>query len=212
LFLRASYTYAKSIDESSNTGGTLQYNFPTAQDSSNLRSERGRSDFDIGHSFRASFIFAPQLAKHWLARDWQLSGTSAIYTGSPFTPSVANAVYSNGEASRPDRIAKGTAAKPSPDVWYDRTAFPVVPTGSFRFGNSGRNILDGPGTIGFNTSISRRVRLGEKRLLQFRAEAYNVLNHPNLGLPENNVDVTFAGAINQAKNSRNLQMGLRFEF
>ena len=43
LFVRATYTYSKSIDESSNTGGTIAYNFPIAQDSRNLKGERGRS-------------------------------------------------------------------------------------------------------------------------------------------------------------------------
>ena len=90
--------------------------------------------------------------------------------------------------------------------------FPVVPTGAYRFGNSGRNILDGPGTMIINTSISRRIRLDETRLFQFRLEAFNIPNHPNFNLPENNVDVSTGGTINRAKNSRNLQIGLRLEF
>jgi len=86
MFVRAAYTYAKSLDESSNTGGTIQYNFPIAQDSRNLAGERGRSDFDIGHSFAGSFIWTPNLSRHALLKDWQVSGTSTIYTGVPFTP------------------------------------------------------------------------------------------------------------------------------
>lgn len=212
LFVRASYTFAKSIDESSNTGGTIQYNFSSAQDSRNLKLERGRSDFDIGHTFAGSFIWTPQFSRHWLATGWQIAGTSTIYTGPPFTPRVANVSYSAGEATRPDRIAKGTVPNPSPDRWYDRTAFPVVPTGSYRFGNSGRNILDGPGSIIINMSVSRRIRLAESRSLQFRAESFNLPNHPNFGLPENNVNVISAATINRAKNNRNLQLGLRLEF
>jgi len=212
LSVRASYTWAKSIDESSNTGGTIAYNFSQAQDSRNLKLERGRSDFDIGHTFAGSFIWTPRFSKHWLARDWQLSGTSTIYTGPPFTPRVANYSYTNGEASRPDRIAKGTVASPSPDLWYDRLAFPVVPLGSYRFGNSGRNILDGPGAIVINTSISRRIRFAESRSLQFRLEVFNMPNHPNFSLPENNVDVATGATINRTKNNRNLQLGLRLEF
>ena len=50
LFVRTAYTYAKSIDESSYTGGTIAAGFPSAQDSRNLHGERGRRDFDIGHS------------------------------------------------------------------------------------------------------------------------------------------------------------------
>ena len=125
---------------------------------------------------------------------------------------MANTSYANGEATRPDRIAKGTVPNPGRDVWFDRTAFPVVPTGSYGFGNSGRNILDGPGAIVINTSISRRIVLAERRSLQFRLESFNLPNHPNLNLPENSVNVAQAGTISRAKNNRNLQVGLRLEF
>ena len=212
LFVRAAYTYAKSIDESSNTGGTIQYNFGNAQDSRNLKGERGRSDFDIGHSFAASFIWSPSYSRHPLLRDWQISGTSTIYTGPPFTPKVANFNYTNGEASRPDRIAKGALANPSVDQWFDRTVFPVVPLGSYRFGSSGRNILDGPGAININTSLSRRLRFRENRSVQFRADTFNLPNHPNFNLPENKVDIISGGSISRAKNNRVLQLALRLEF
>jgi len=212
LFIRAAYTYAKSIDESSNTGGTIQYNFPAAQDSHNLKGERGRSDFDIGHSFAASFIWQPGFSRRLLLRNWQISGTSTIYTGPPFTPKVANYSYDNGEASRPDRIATGALPDPSVDQWFDRTAFPVVPLGSYRFGSSGRNILDGPGAFSVNTSLSRRFKLAESRALQLRMESFNLPNHTNFNLPENRVDIISGGSISRAKSARVFQLGLRLEF
>ena len=212
LFFRGTYTYAKSIDESSNTGGTIAFNFSQAQDSRNLKLERGRSDFDIGHTFAGSFVWAPDFSKHWLVKDWQLAGTSTIYSGQPFTPRVATVNFVNGEATRPDRIASGKLDNPTPDRWFDRSAFVVVPTGAYRFGNSGRNILDGPGTIIINTSLSRRFRFAESKAIQYRLEAFNLPNHPNFGLPENNVDTPTVGTIKRAKNSRNLQMSLRLEF
>ena len=125
---------------------------------------------------------------------------------------MATVNFANGEATRPDRIAKGAVDNPTVDRWFDRSAFVVVPTGSYRFGNSGRNILDGPGTIIINTSLSRRFRFGESRSIQYRLEAFNLPNHPNFNLPENNVDIPTAGTIRGAKNSRNLQMSLRLEF
>ncbi|NOT62988.1 MAG: hypothetical protein HOP19_22500, partial [Acidobacteria bacterium] len=212
FFVRSSYTYAKSIDESSNTGGTIAFNFSQAQDARNLKLERGRSDFDIGHTFAGSFVWAPDWSKHWLAKDWQLSGTSTIYSGQPFTPRVATVNFANGEATRPDRIANGAVDNPTVDRWYDRSAFVPVPTGAYRFGNSGRNILDGPGTVIINTSLSRRFRFGEGKAIQYRVEAFNLPNHPNFLLPENNVDTPTAGTIRRARNSRNLQMALRLEF
>lgn len=212
LFVRASYTYSKSIDESSNTGGTIQYNFPAAQDSRNLKGERGRSDFDMGHVFAASFVWQPKISQNVLARGWQIAGTSTIYTGPPFTPKVANYSFDNGEASRPDRIAKGTLSNPSADLWFDRTAFPVVPLGAYRFGSAGRNILDGPGTFNVNTSLSRRFHFTESKALQVRMESFNLPNRTNLNLPENRVDIKSGGTISRAKDGRVLQLGLRVEF
>ncbi|MFN7922872.1 MAG: carboxypeptidase regulatory-like domain-containing protein [Bryobacteraceae bacterium] len=212
LFARASYTYAKSIDESSNTGGVIQYNFPTAQDSRNLKGERGRSDFDIGHSLAMSLIWTPKITRHFALRDWQLSGSGNLYTGPPFTPKVANFNYTNGEASRPDRIGKGDVDAPSIDRWFDRSVFPVVPLGAYRFGSSGRNILDGPGTVAINAGLSRRFPFGEGRWLQIRGEAFNLPNHPNFNLPENRVDIISGGSITRVKGNRSVQLGVRFEF
>ena len=212
LFLRAAYTYAKSIDESSNTGGTIAYNFATAQDSNNLKAERGRSDFDIGHSFAGSFIWSPNFSRKILVRNWQVSGTSTIYTGPPFTPRTANFNYTNGEASRPDRIGTGTLDSPSVDQWFDRRQFPVVPLAAYRFGNSGRNILDGPSIFVLNMSASRTFKFAEQKAFQIRMESFNLPNHPNFNLPENRVDVISGGTITRAKNNRNLQIGARFEF
>ena len=212
LFLRASYTYAKSIDESSNTGGTVQYNFSSAQDSRNLRGERGRSDFHVGHSFAALFMWTPALSKARLLRNWQISGTSTISTGPPFTPKMGTFDYTAGGASRPDRIAKGTLPNPTVEQWFDRTAFPPVPLGSYRFGSSGRNILDGPGAFNVNAGISRRFYLAESKTLQFRLDTINALNHPNFNLPENRVDIISGGTISRVKNNRTLTLGARLEF
>ncbi len=212
LSMRAAYTYAKSIDESSNTGGTIQYNFSSAQDSRNLKGERGRSDFDIGHSFTSSMVWSPRLGRNFIVKDWQLSGTATAYTGQPFTPRVANFNFANGEASRPDRLAKGSVDTPDIDRWFNRTVFPVVPTGAYRYGSSGRNILDGPGTLMINASLSRRITFNEGVALQIRAESFNLPNHPNFNLPENRVDIISGGTIIRAKNNRNFQLGARFEF
>jgi hypothetical protein len=210
LFIRASYTYAKSMDESSNTGGVVQYNFPQAQNANDLHAEWGRSDFDMRHAFAGSVIWTPQ-ARHWLARDWQVSSTWQIYSGLPFTPRVATSNVS-GVTFRPDRIGAGTVDNPTADRWYNVADFPVVPAGAYRFGNSGRNILSGPGTTQINLSVSKRFRFGGTKALQVRLEAFNLPNIVNLGFPENNVDLPTAGAIRSEKGMRTMQIGLRFEF
>jgi hypothetical protein len=210
LFVRMSYTYAKSMDESSNTGGVLQYNFPQAQNPNDLHSEWGRSDFDMRHAFAGSVIWTPH-ATHWLARDWQIASTWQIYSGLPFTPKVANSNVS-GVTFRPDRIGAGTVANPSANQWYNVADFAIVPAGAYRFGNSGRNILSGPGTTLINASVSKRIRFAQNRAIQLRLEAFNLPNAVNLGLPENNVDLPTAGAIRSEKGMRTMQIGIRFEF
>jgi outer membrane receptor protein involved in Fe transport len=212
LTVRASYTYAKAIDESSNTGGTIQYNFSNAQDSRNLRSERGRADFDVGHSFTGLLVWEPKFSNHLLARNWQITGTSTIYTGPPYTPRLGTFDFTAGGANRPDRIGKGTLAAPTVDQWFDRTMFPPVPAGAYRFGSSGRNILDGPGTINVNAGLSRRFRFDEFRALQVRLESQNLPNHPNFNLPETRVDIISGATITRAKNNRMLTLAMRFEF
>jgi hypothetical protein len=212
FFVRAAYVYSKSLDESSNTGGTIAKGFSTAQDARNLKLERGRSDFDIGHSLTGSFIWQPRFSRNVLARNWQFAGTTRAYTGQPFTVRVANYQPDLGEAIRPDRIAKGTLENPGPDAWFDRNAFPPVARGAYRFGNSGRNILDGPGTIQLDLSVSRRFKFNESQAAQFRWEMFNVPNHTNFNLPENNVDVRNGGTIIRAKGARVHQLGLRLEF
>lgn len=212
VFLRGAYTYSKSLDESSNTGGTIQYNFSAAQDSRNLKLERGRSDFDMGHTFTGSFIWTPSFSNRPIFKEWQVAGTAIFYSGPPFTPKMGSFDYTNGGASRPDRITSGKLDTPTVEQWFDRAAFPAVPLGAFRFGTSGRNVLDGPGTINLNLSLSKRIRFGESRSLQLRAESFNLPNHPNFNLPENRVDILSGGVISRAKNNRILQMGARLEF
>ena len=67
--------------------------------------------------------------------------------------------------------------------WYDLAAFPPVPAGGYRNGTSGRNVLSGPGLMAFDLSMRRAFRLSESSRLEFRADAYNAINHANLGLP-----------------------------
>ncbi len=207
LFVRSTYVYGKSIDRSSNSAGVA-----VAQNPYDLGSERGRSDFDVGHTFLASFIWAPRFSRSYFLKDWQLAGTTTAYTGLPFTPVVANFDITTGGAARPNRIAVGKLANPTPDQWFDRTAFPPVATGAFRYGNSGRNIIDGPGTFVTNVGLSRRFVFTETKALQFRVEVFNLTNRANFGLPNNQVDVVSGASVTTAKNPRQVQLGLRLEF
>jgi hypothetical protein len=157
-------------------------------------------------------MFLPETAAQALLRGWQLSGSGTMYSGQPFTPRVQNASLNLGDANRPDRVASGQLPDPGPDAWFDLSAFPPVPRGSYRFGNAGRNILDGPGQINLNLAVVRNFRVRERGNLQFRWEAFNATNHTNFRLPVNNLSLANAGTITGANSSRSMQFGLRCQF
>lgn len=212
LFYGVTYVYSKSIDDASQVAGASQGDYPGAQNSRNLAAERGRSDWDTGHSVTGFGGWALPVRNRWF-RNWVISTDMRAYTGQPFTPRVGSANLNLGEADRPDRIASGKLASPGVGQWYDIGAFPPVPTRAYRFGNSGRNILDGPGAVYWNAALSRNVRFAGDRVAgQLRCEAINFLNHPNFGLPVDYVDAKNAGQILSADGARIVQFGLRLRF
>jgi hypothetical protein len=215
FFYRVNYVYAKSIDNASTFSGGGQGGPRQIQDPRNLAAERGRSNFDTGHSFSMNFSYlVPWRHKQmgWLMRGWQLAGTGRAATGRPLTPVVSGFNLNLGEAIRPDRLRKGTVPNPTPERWYDVTAFSPVPSGSYRFGTSGRNILDGPGFQGINISLSKNVKVRESGQLQFRWEAFNLFNHTNFNLPSTAMNTLTGGTITAAGASRSLQLALRYQF
>ena len=211
--LRANYTLSKSIDESSQLSGASDGGYGGAQDSRNLWLERGRSDWDVRHAIAVNSNYALPFfpTNKWIG-GWRLSGTMRIYSGSPITPQTSNVQLDQGEANRPDRIAFGSLPNPSPERWFDVSAFPLVPTGAFRFGNSGRNILNGPGQLNLNAGLMKNFEMGDRRSFQLRVEAFNFINHTNFAIPNLNVNAVNGGTITQADPARLIQAALKFTF
>ncbi len=212
FFFRVNYFFAKSIDEASQLQGAGSGGYGGAQDARNLRLERGRSDFDTGHSVTLNFSWEPPLGRGRWGRGWQFTGSGRLYSGQPLTAKTSNVQLDQGEANRPDRIAKGRLEQRTPERWFDLSAFPVVPAGAYRFGNSGRNILDGPGFVGVNLGLYKRFPTGERSYLQFRWETYNLVNHTNFQLPNVNVNAINGGAITEAQAPRVMQLAAKWVF
>lgn len=212
FFYRVNYVFSKSIDDASQLTGNSDGGVPGAQDARNLRGERARSDWDNGHAVTMNFSYAVPGSRHFLIRGWQVTGTGRAYTGQPLSPRVNNVNLNLGDANRPDRLSKGTASNPTVERWFDVAAFPRVPTGSFRFGNAGRNILDGPGLLDMNMSLFKNFAIRETVRMQFRWEVFNAMNHANLSLPNVFVDAPNGGTITDANAGRSMQLGLRLWF
>jgi len=101
---------------------------------------------------------------------------------------------------------KGQVDNPTPERWYNKTAYTVAPTGTQ--GTAGRNTVRGPGYQRVDFSITKRFPFGRARL-EFRGEIFNLLNHTNFGTPDNNISNPTAGVITTADDARSMQFGFR---
>ena len=222
ISLLVSYTWSKSIDLGS---GQLIGDL-AVRNVLDVGWERGVSSGSVPQRFVTSYTYALPVghAKHFDPKnrivaaalgEWQLNGITTIRQGQPFTP-VLSVSSANTGTPRPNRIASGNLPgdKRSVSDWFDLTAFTTPP--QYNYGNSGRDILLGPGAVNFDASIFKRFnipRLGEGGQLQIRLEGFNIFNHPNFGPPNANVTVAGAGSITTTTTGmRILQIGAKIVF
>jgi hypothetical protein len=223
----AGYTYAKSLDTASGLDGTDQ-----AQDNYNMRAEYGLSDFDMRQRLSFSGIWQVPLgskgrwvksgaARHWVG-DWQMASIITMQSGQPLTAVLATALsgtQSNG-TDRPDLIANPNlpGGRRGPNDWFNRSAFVAPPVfsdsqGAFSIpGNEGRNVITGPGLASWDSSLERNFRITEKLNMVFRADLFNLTNHPNFNRPGLIVGTSQFGEISSAQNSRQIQFSLRLNW
>jgi hypothetical protein len=236
LRVGANYTWSKSIDNDQPTGTGGEGNgFAAPLDSFNESVARGRSNFDIPHVISATALYQLPIGKgQMLGRDmpgwvdtliggWNLGGLWILESGSPFSvssgratgPSTA-ATYGDFTGSRDIGSVMTSNNGTGPGVYYftpsqiANFAFPAAGT----TGSSGRNTFRGPGFLNIDASLVKRFAIKERKALTFRAEAYNLINHPDFGNPALSLatPATFGKITNVVNNPRILQMALRFDF
>jgi hypothetical protein len=221
------YTYGKAIDTGGEAliGSDTAYRDPGLTVFPSLDVERALALQDVRHHLVVSYLWELPFGrgKRWaidnpivngLFGNWQFGGITTVRSGTPFTPSLSvNPAGANTGHSRPDRLADGNLPKDEQTIqrWFDLAAFAAPPT-PFTFGNAGKNILIGPGAVNFDASLLKRFPLRGVEL-QFRAEAFNVLNTPQFGLPNATVDLPQGGTIKSlSHNMREFQFGVKLAF
>lgn len=188
LSFLASYTWSHSIDGASvffGSGANATTIFP--QDNYNLAAERGNSDFDIRQRLSWSFTYEVPVLRSLpkvLGEGWQVGGILTLQTGQPFSVLTGKGLSGTGLGNdRPDLVGDPNAGPRTVQKWFNTAAF--VDNQSLTFGNAGRNIVVGPGYRDFDFSVLKNMKLGEKANAQFRAEFFNITNHPSFALPAN---------------------------
>jgi hypothetical protein len=189
---------------------------PSAQDVPNQASISGAYELPFGN-VGATRRVAPTK----LLGGWRLNWIVAMLSGFPFTPQVGSNQSGDGNTRNPDRPSvnpafHGPVILGTPDRWYDPNAYLLPVSGTY--GNLGRGVLRGPNLRAFDMSLFKNTAFTENIRLEFRAEFFNLLNHPNFGSP--NPTVFTGGAISPSAGiissttttSRQIQFGLKLIF
>ena len=191
--LLANYTWSHCIDLGDFAGELSASRL--ISNPNNFLADMGNCSFDIRHIFNSSLVAtSPNFGHGWAGKlfgNWQLSNILGYRTGNHF--SILGGTDNSLTGIKQDRVdlvgdpLSGTCpngvAVGSVSCWFNTNAVAVNPAGTF--GTSGRNIIEGPGFLTFNTGISRQFTVREGQSLMMRFEAFNLLNHPNFANPSN---------------------------
>ena len=234
LSFLASYTLSKTIDDASSfniTGSASQSvagENDLAQNPFDVAAERGRSMFDSRHRFVLSYEWslpfwkAPQNWYQHVLGGWQVNGITTFMSGTPFTVYDSRDVDLQGGApeisgfssNRPNLVGDPNAGPHTPQQWFNVSAFQrldaIAQAG--QFGNAGRNIVQGPGLQQWDFSALKNIQIREGKTLQFRGELFNIFNHANFRLPNNDISSPNFGVISEALPGRLVQVALKFLF
>ena len=217
--LLTSYTASKLID---NTGEHFSSR-TNVSNPNNLRADRSLADYDMPQRLVVTGIwqlpFGPGHSRfsHGLLSAivgaWQVNGILSLNSGFPMVITAPNVTNVTGLNSRAIRLRSGVlSAGQTRDRWFDTTAF--LPANPYTLGNDSRTQPDlrTPGVKNLDFSLVRNQRIRERYTVQFRAEAFNLTNTPQLDDPVGSVNSRDFGRILGGAGNRMIQFGVRISF
>jgi hypothetical protein len=227
LSFQANYTFGHAIDDVQDPSVSAS----DPQNLNNIKAERGNSSGDVRQNFTFDLLYDVPLGERHrvlssglgskLASGWRVSTLGILRTGVADTVYIGTNTFGNDDFinQRPDCVA-GVDPYAHPQTtthWLNPAAFSMPAVGTF--GNCGRNTIYGPNFRNVDFSILKETKLGETCNLEFRAEFFNIFNHPAFAQP----DTTFGtpgfgetfntlGRTLGAGTSRQIQFALKFSF
>ena len=222
LVFFASYTYSKSLDESSNNGEEVNPFNPALS--------YAISAFDVRHNLVLSYDYQLPINRfvrvNRLTSGWSLSGITHLASGFPVTmvnngdnsligtnPNGVN----NSSIDEPDYSGGALHLNHNPRTnngnYFDTTAFSMNALGTP--GNAKRRFFYGPGANNFDVALAKSISVGESKSLLFRVEGFNAFNHTQFNGPaavDGNIGSTTFGNVISAAPPRILQGALKFNF
>ncbi|HEX6505794.1 MAG TPA: carboxypeptidase regulatory-like domain-containing protein [Terriglobales bacterium] len=244
----AAYTFAKNLGNADgNVGGFIQNSYrpdlehgPVTPDLRHRFTISYLYELPVGRGKR--WLGSASGIADALLGGWQLAGITTAQSGEALTASMSTDLSNTGSFSyRPDQVANPYDFSFNPasqatdfactnpghqtlDCWFNQAAFvapPLAPgqQSAHMFGNSRIGNLRGPDLVDFDFVLQKNFKVRESQALEFRAEFFNLFNHPNFGLPGGGsggqiaVDVTGGAAItNTATDNRQIEFALKYTF
>jgi hypothetical protein len=197
LQFRGAYTFSKTLDDGDNMNTSVATNSPAfVANPLQPKSDYGRASFDLRHAavinltydlpFGRSDVTHGKQWAEWLIGNWQLSGIQTLQSGLPFTPQLSYNPSNDGDTRNPVRPSlnpnfTGQVIQGGPNRYFNPSAFIQPLPGTY--GNAGRNILQGPGLVETDLSLTKKFSLSDRLNMQFRSEFFNVFNRTNFNIP-----------------------------
>ncbi|HXS98462.1 MAG TPA: carboxypeptidase regulatory-like domain-containing protein [Candidatus Limnocylindrales bacterium] len=226
LIVSTSFTYGKAMNYQTGDDGNLLWLI-------DQRRSYARADFDRTFNFVQSYVYQLPAGKGkrwlhsgpgaWVLGNWQLSGVLSLLTGTPFYITASgSSLNTPGETQTADQVAPVSFPKGinTGNPWFSTSSF-QQPTG-VRFGNTGRNIMTGPGLFSLNVSLSKTFKIREHSGVEVRAETFNFTNTPQFSNPQGSFTNSSFGfvtgtvgsgtGVNGTGGGRAVQLGARVTF
>lgn len=234
LRAQVSYTFSRSVDDSSGINSqdfdnVVQYGL----DWWDRTIDRGLSAFHAKHNLTFNWTYDLPFARSLaglggaILKGWQLNNITTIRSGHPFTVRLGfnrsgnlnTTSFSAHERPNLRPGASNNSILGRPDRYWDINAFELPPPN--QRGNLGRNTIIGPGLVSVDISLAKSFAWGDGRTVQFRAEVFNLPNHPNFAVPSGRIAFTNAASAvapdwgritSTVTTSRQIQFGLKLTF
>ncbi len=213
LQFNASYTWSHSIDENSRNNQGI-----VVQDSNDIFSSVGSSDFDARHRVVLNAIYDLPFKGNRVVSGWSIAPIVSMQSGNPFNiTSSSSAITGVGGTVRANVVGTPQVTGNPLTNWFvnPNTTFVAPPVG--QLGTLGRNVFVGPGFSDVDLALYKNTKVTERMNVQLRADAFDLLNHPNYGQPSTSIGAV--GVISSTRfptgdsgSSRQLQFALKLQF
>ena len=218
-----SYTYSKTMDEACD--GLFGAEGCSEPDPYHIRNDYSVAGYDLTNNLSVSATYdlpigsGKTLSLHNRALDaalggWQVNTVYAFTSGLPYNLGVSGDIANTGNSGQDRLDTTGVSPKlshPTRTAWFNKAAF--TSPANYTFGTEGRNDLRGDRLQNVDLSLFKSFQIGKFGRLQFRAEAFNALNHLTYGTPDNNIsDTTFGVVSGERSTERQVQLAVKYIF